>query len=52
MGTVKTANVERFLKVIRKHSDVTKLTSAMLHELIERIDIYGWITAYRKLTLR
>jgi hypothetical protein len=35
-----TVNVERFLKLIRKYSDVTELTPAMLHELIERIEVH------------
>ena len=35
-----TVNVERFLKVIRKYGDVTEVTPTMLHELIERIEIY------------
>lgn len=32
-------NYEHWLKIIRKYSDIEELNKAMLHELVERIEI-------------
>lgn len=36
----KAVNVERFLKIVEKYTDIKELTPEILREFIERIEIY------------
>ena len=35
-----TLNVDSFLKVIRKYTDITELTAEIIRSFVERIDVY------------
>ena len=35
-----TLNVDSFLKVVRKYTDITELTAEIIRSFVERIDVY------------
>ncbi|MFQ7453344.1 MAG: DUF4368 domain-containing protein [Flavonifractor plautii] len=49
--TVKKADTERFLALVRKYCDCTELTDAMLYSFIDRVEVHkatGGRTIYRQ----